>query len=207
MGMKPMKNTETNKTTFKVGDTVLVLDEAMSGKIKKMVGNTITIETSDGFLLDFESNELVKKTTDVSIKKELFSHESLDEALHTKEASSKKKQPQTRPKERFEPTMEIDLHIHQLTNSFKGMSNHDMLTLQLETAKRQLEFAISKRIQKVVFIHGVGEGVLKVELEYLFGRYNNVKFYDANYQKYGVGATEVYIFQNVPNNSLEKEEY
>jgi hypothetical protein len=53
----------------------------------------------------------------------------------------------------------------------------------------------------------VGEGVLKVELEYLFGRYNNVKFYDANYQKYGVGATEVYIFQNVPNNSFEKEEY
>jgi hypothetical protein len=49
----------------------------------------------------------------------------------------------------------------------------------------------------VVFIHGVGEGILKIELDYLFGRYNNVKFYDANYQKYGLGATEVYIYQNV----------
>ena len=71
-----------------------------------------------------------------------------------------------------------------------------MLTLQLETARRQLEFAIRKRIQKVVFIHGVGEGVLRTELEYLFGRYDNITFYDANYQKYGIGATEVYIFQN-----------
>jgi dsDNA-specific endonuclease/ATPase MutS2 len=77
------------------------------------------------------------------------------------------------------------------------MNTYDMLTLQMDTAKRQLEFAIRKRIQKVVFIHGVGEGVLKTELEYLFGRYNNVKYYDADYQKYGLGATEVYIYQNV----------
>ena len=71
-----------------------------------------------------------------------------------------------------------------------------MLNLQLETAKRQLEFAIRKRIQKVVFIHGVGEGVLKEELKYLFNRYDNVAFYDAEYKKYGLGATEVYIYQN-----------
>ena len=71
-----------------------------------------------------------------------------------------------------------------------------MLNLQLETAKRQLEFAMRKRIQKVVFIHGVGEGVLKEELKYLFNRYDNVSFYDAEYKKYGLGATEVYIYQN-----------
>jgi DNA-nicking Smr family endonuclease len=92
--------------------------------------------------------------------------------------------------------MEVDLHIHQLTTKSRGMSNYDMLNLQLETAKRQLEFAMSKRIQKVVFIHGVGAGVLKEELKYLFGRYENVKYYEADYQKYGLGATEVYIYQN-----------
>ena len=40
------------------------------------------------------------------------------------------------------------------------MQNYDMLNLQLDTAKRRLDFAISKRIQRVVFIHGVGEGFL-----------------------------------------------
>ncbi|CAH8294401.1 hypothetical protein EV196_108207 [Mariniflexile fucanivorans] len=185
---------------FNIDDKVLVIDEAMSGVVKKIVGNTISIETDDGFLLDFESNELVKVSSKVSIKKSLFSHESAQEAIIGKEQFPKRKQPKVKPKDRFEPTMEVDLHIHQLVKSYKGMSNHDMLTLQLDTAKRQLDFAISKRIQKIVFIHGVGEGVLKVELEYLFGRYNNVKFYGANYQKYGVGATEVYIFQNVAPN-------
>ena len=77
------------------------------------------------------------------------------------------------------------------------MDNFDMLNLQLETAKRKLEFAIQKRISKIVFIHGVGAGVLKTELHYLFNKYP-VKYYDASYQKYGLGATEVYIFQN-PN--------
>ncbi|MFG6686130.1 Smr/MutS family protein [Mariniflexile sp. HNIBRBA6329] len=185
---------------FEVGDKVLVLDEAMQGVVKRIVGNTISIETTDGFLLDFESEELVKQTSKNVINKDMLSYAGINSAKKEKEQSAKRKQPKTKPKERFEPTMEVDLHINQLVKSSRGMSNHDMLTLQLDTAKRQLDFAISKRIQKIVFIHGVGEGVLKVELEYLFGRYNNVKFYDANYQKYGVGATEVYIYQNVPNN-------
>ena len=72
----------------------------------------------------------------------------------------------------------------------------NLLSLQLETAKKKIEFAITKRIPKIVFIHGVGEGVLKSELHYLFGRYP-VRFYDASYKKYGLGATEVYVFQNL----------
>ena len=76
------------------------------------------------------------------------------------------------------------------------MNNHDILTYQLETARKQLEFAIRKRIQRMVLIHGVGDGVLKAEIDFLLGRYSNISFQDANYQKYGLGATEIYIKQN-----------
>lgn len=76
------------------------------------------------------------------------------------------------------------------------MSNYDILTLQTETAKRHIDFAIRNRIPKIVFIHGVGEGILKAELDFLLGRYENIVFQDANYQKYGFGATEVYFKQN-----------
>lgn len=184
---------------FNIGDKILVLDEDFSGVVKIIKDNTITIETTDGFLLDFQSEELVKIKSDATMKSSLFANNSVNTVISEKE-TPKRKQQTTKPKERYEPTMEIDLHINQLVKSPKGMSNHDMLTLQLDTARRQLEFAMAKRIQKIVFIHGVGEGVLKVELEYLFARYNNIKFYDANYQKYGLGATEVYIFQNVAPN-------
>ena len=126
----------------------------------------------------------------------LFSDHSLREILSEKEQNHKRKSVKVKPKERNQPTMEVDLHIHNLVENERHLTNYDMLTIQLDTAKRQLDFVISKRIQKIVFIHGVGEGVLKMELETLFGRYENVKFYAADFQKYGLGATEIYIYQN-----------
>ena len=185
---------------FKVNDFVLVLDENLSGSIKSIKGNTVSIETTDGFLLDFESEELVKDSSKTDFKSGLFSHKSIHSVLDEKEKPARRKTTKVKAKESFEPTMEVDLHINQLVKSPRGMSNHDMLTTQLDTARHKLDWAISKRIQKIVFIHGVGEGVLKIELEYLFGRYNNVKYYDAKYKKYGLGATEVYIYQNVKPN-------
>ena len=56
-----------------------------------------------------------------------------------------------------------------------------------------------RRIPKIVFIHGVGEGVLKSELDFMLGRYEEVYFQDANYQKYGQGATEVGFKQKKTN--------
>ncbi|PWH82649.1 DNA mismatch repair protein MutS [Algibacter marinivivus] len=185
---------------FKTGDHVLVLDEDLSGVIKEISGHTISIETEDGFLIDYNANELVLKAKKESISSEIFSNSNIKDVVSEKETPKRKQQTKKRAKDRYEPTMEVDLHINQLVKSAKGMSNHEMLTLQLDTARHKLDFAISKRIQKIVFIHGVGEGVLKMELEYLFGRYNNVKYYDANYQKYGLGATEVYIYQNTSSN-------
>ncbi len=180
---------------FKVGDRVEALDEALAGTVIKIIGDRVTIDTTEGFELEFSKNELVKSASSNFLSANVFSKTSLDEAVSQKE-TKKRKSIKVKPKERFQPTLEVDLHIHQLTNSSRGMSNHDMLTLQIDTAKRQLEFALRKRIQRIVFIHGVGAGVLKIELEYLFKRYDNLKFYDADYQKYGQGATEVYVFQN-----------
>lgn len=182
------------------GDYVFVLDEELSGTIKSIKGSMVIIETDEGFLLEFEKHELVKKEGEETIKTKWISNSDLEAVISEKEQPKRKQQTQKKTKERFAPAMEVDLHIHQLVKSTRGMTNHDMLTLQLDTARRKLEFAITNRIQKIVFIHGVGEGVLKLELEYLFGRYSNIKYYDANYQKYGLGATEVYIYQSASNN-------
>ncbi len=184
---------------FKIGDKVSVLDDDISGVVTKMDGPNVTIETSDGFDMEFNSNELIKIESS-ELQQNIFSKTSVKEVLSEKESLKRKQAAKPKKKEKEHPAMEVDLHIHQLTNSTRGMTKHDMLTLQLDTARRQLEFAIKKRIPKIVFIHGVGEGVLKLELEYLFGRYNNIAYYDANYQKYGLGATEVKIFQNVKPN-------
>ena len=178
---------------FQLGDRVEVIDDTVSGIVIQIKNEEITIESDEGFPLTYLPKELVKAATKDQIR--VADHE-VSRAKKEKENPKKKKIPTPNKKERNAPKMEVDLHIGQLVKSSKGMTNHEMLNLQLETAKRQLEFAIRKHIQKVVFIHGVGEGVLKEELYTLFRRYENVKYYDAEYRKYGTGATEVYIRQN-----------
>ncbi|MGB5822365.1 MAG: Smr/MutS family protein [Saonia sp.] len=180
-------------SSFKIGDRVEAIDDTISGLVVRIDGNEIAIESDDGFPMVYTASELVKIPDSDKIT---VSNYEIAQIKAEKELPKKRTPPSVKAKERNAPKMEVDLHIHQLVKSAKGMTNHEMLNIQLETAKRQLEFAIGKRIQRVVFIHGVGEGILKEELHYLFGRYENVKYYDADYQKYGLGATEVYIYQN-----------
>ncbi|WP_417353125.1 Smr/MutS family protein [Flavobacterium alkalisoli] len=182
---------------FEIGDEVTVLDDSFSGKVKGFKNGKIVIETREGFDLDFEEHELVKINGGGELKS-LFSSQSLSSVLRDKEEPKKRSFVKERRSKKDEFVLEVDLHIEKLVPNKKGMSNYDILTLQTETAKRQLDFAIKNRMPKVVFIHGVGEGILKAELDFLLGRYDNIVFGDANYQKYGLGATEVYIKQN-PN--------
>lgn len=174
------------------GDKVSVLDDAIDGVVVEVMGNEITIETTDGFNLTFKSQELIKMESgkmnfNFNKAQVITEKEVLKPNYLNKEKKNKKEI----------PAPEFDLHIEKLVKNFKGMSNHEILTLQSETAKRHIEFALRNRIPKIVFIHGVGEGILKSELDFMLGRYDNLTFQDANYQKYGQGATEVYFKQNV----------
>jgi len=181
---------------FKIGDEVTVLDDSFSGRVKGFKAGKIVIETKEGFELSFDETELIK--TNTNDLKSFFSSQSVSSVLREKEEPKKRSFVKEKKSRKDEFVLEVDLHIEKLVPNKRGMSNYDILTLQAETAKRQLEFAIKNRMQKVVFIHGVGEGILKAELDFLFGRYEGIDFRDADYQKYGLGATEVYIKQN-PN--------
>ena len=192
--MEKTKKEMTQK--FEIGDKVAVLDDDISGVVIKVQNNEISVETTDKFLMTFFVNELIKINNSNELSG-FFSTQSLGSVLKDKEEPKKRSFVKEKRSRKDEFVLEVDLHIEKLVPSKRGMSNYDILTLQMETAKRQLDFAIKNRMPKVVFIHGVGEGVLKAELDFMLGRYDNISFQDANYQKYGLGATEVYIKQNV----------
>jgi dsDNA-specific endonuclease/ATPase MutS2 len=175
------------------GDKVSVLDDAIDGIVIAVNGAEITIETADGFDMTFKSHELIKigNTDEMNIS---FNK---SKVISEKEVAKPNYTSQEKKNKRELPVPEFDLHIEKLVKSYKAMSNYEILTLQSETAKNHIEFAIRNRIPKIVFIHGVGDGVLKSELDFMLGRYDNVSFQEANYQKYGSGATEVYFKQNV----------
>ena len=192
-----MEKTMKNMTQkFEIGDKVSVLDDDISGVVIKVNNDQISVETTDKFVMTFFVNELVK-INNYNELSGFFSTQSLGSVLKDKEEPKKRSFVKEKRSRKDEFVLEVDLHIEKLVPSKREMNNYDILTLQIETAKRQLDFAIKNRMPKVVFIHGVGEGVLKAELDFMLGRYDTISFQDANYQKYGLGATEVYIKQNV----------
>ena len=176
---------------IKIGDKVSVLDDAIDGVVKAVKGKTITIETTDGFDLDFQQNEIIViGNNDLTInfnKNAIGNQKEIVKPNYTNKEKKSKKEI---------PVPDFDLHIEKLVKNFKSLSNHEILTIQSETAKRHIDFAIRNRIPKIVLIHGVGEGIFKSELDFLLGRYEAITFREANYQKYGQGATEVYFKQN-----------
>ena len=177
---------------LEIGNKVAVLDDVLKGKIININGDEVSVETTDGMIFKFNSSELVK----VDIEQhELSKYSDINNSLLKEKISQTPAKKSLFKKEKKEVILEVDLHINKLVKSTRNMDNYDILNIQLDTAKNKIEFAISKRISKIVFIHGVGEGVLKSELQRLLNKYP-IKYYDASYKKYGLGATEVYVFQN-----------
>jgi transposase len=179
---------------LEIGNKVAVLDADIRGFITRKENDMFFVKDDDGMEYSFFASELVKIHVD---QNELSKYIDVNNPLlKAKVQQRSKKKESIFVKDKNEVVMEVDLHAEKLVKSTRGMDNYDVLSLQLQTAKYKVEYCISKGISKLVLIHGVGEGVLKSELNYLLNNYP-VKYYDASYQKYGAGATEVYIFQNV----------
>ena len=88
----------------------------------------------------------------------------------------------------------VDLHANELLDTITGMSAKDILDYQLHTFQTILEQYKHKNGQKIVFIHGKGNGVLRHSLIHVLNyKYKKYKYQDASFQEYGYGATQVTI--------------
>ncbi len=87
----------------------------------------------------------------------------------------------------------VDLHIGELVDNILGLSSHDMLNLQIDYFKKALNSAMINEYEKVTFIHGVGNGVLKNSIIKELESYEGVENRMASISKFGVGAIDVLI--------------
>ena len=91
-------------------------------------------------------------------------------------------------------TLVIDLHADELLETTAGMNAADILHYQLDVFKKTMDENKKKKGQKIVFIHGKGEGVLRHALVHeLNYRYKSCTYQDASFLEYGYGATQVTI--------------
>lgn len=176
---------------FKIGDFVETLDDDITAKVVDVERDQITVLTSEGFEMQFSARELILLG---DVRKIEVSPDELNVARKEKEQDHKKKASSGRnPKNKKSPALEVDLHIEKLSPAAARMSTYDILEFQLETARKQINFAQRKGISRLIFIHGVGDGILKTELQFLLRKYPNAEYGEASYRKYGLGAMEVYL--------------
>lgn len=90
------------------------------------------------------------------------------------------------------PSREVDLHIEKLSKDYNKMSNAEILQLQLQTFEKTLEQAIANGMDEITFIHGVGNGIMRMEIHKRLSKNSQVQFFkDAMKEKFGYGATLV----------------
>ncbi|MDD4992862.1 MAG: DUF2027 domain-containing protein [Paludibacter sp.] len=120
-----------------------------------------------------------------------ISPEDIKQAMFQKEDAGR---PRIIKRPQVAEVIQVDLHINELLDTTSGLSNAAMLQCQLDKFHEVLKENKNRKGQKIVFIHGKGEGVLRKEIEKLLKtRYKTYYFQDASFREYGFGATMVTI--------------
>ena len=178
---------------FNVGERVGFLYEKGGGIIRGFdASNRALVEDESGFERPFLLTEIIKiHSTDYEMDS-YTDNVNEDESLST--ANYFVRQEVLTGRRRPSEVWEIDLHIEELLESHKGMSNAEILLKQMTEFRSFFKRAREKSIPKLVVIHGVGEGVLKNEIRTFLSKKDYVEFYDASYLEYGKGATEIRLF-------------
>jgi hypothetical protein len=177
------------KNIFSIGDLVSVVDEDLSGKIIEIDNDQISFRSADDFVYTYSKIELVHKKN--LPDRLLFQDE---QKFRVEKTEMNRKSPVSKKMLKKAPSLEVDLHIEKITEKYRQLDNYQILEKQLDFAKHKIEFAQKKNIKKIVFIHGVGAGVLKYELLRILKNYP-VEINEASYVQYGEGATEIYFTQ------------
>jgi len=190
---------------FKIGDKVRFLNSDGHGIITKILDSErVELENNFGFLEKYKIYELVPER-----KQEDYQTENLafDQEIKSKIKSDKTNNKNFDLKRKFrylesyesKERVVLDLHIENLIDSHNGMSNSAILKIQMSHFKDFLNKSIDKKQRKIVVIHGVGEGVLRHEIRKELDIYHPYfEYYDASYDEFGYGATEIRLIKT-PN--------
>lgn len=90
------------------------------------------------------------------------------------------------------PKYELDLHLEALLPNANGMTNLEILNIQLASLQKYLQLAINHQQDKMVIIHGIGKGVLRNEVIKILKGNEHISTIESGWQAgYGFGATVV----------------
>jgi len=101
---------------------------------------------------------------------------------------------ETKIKQDFEESFShiVDLHIEKLLPDWKGLSNFEILQIQLSHLEKMMERSIRNQQPSMIVIHGIGEGKLKSEIHQYLRQIKEVHSFENRYDpRFGQGATTI----------------
>ena len=175
--------------SFNPGQKVVLLHESGEGIVESIneKGRVIIID-EDGFEREYLKSQLaIVHNESYPVDEDVV----MNIEIQDKGLSSKKRANTYSEERRTSNVSEIDLHIEELTESHKGLSNHEILSRQMIAFRQFYQRARAQKKRKIVIIHGVGEGVLRYEVRSFLNKENGIEYFDADYLDYGQGATVI----------------
>ncbi|MFT3886052.1 MAG: Smr/MutS family protein [Flavobacteriales bacterium] len=184
-----------------VGDEVLLVNEAGGGIVLELLGLRVKVRTRDRFELEYPLSAVVKvepglvyRVSDHHARLVAANDRMQERIQRDKGRGANERNGGKAVGKREDPSrMEIDLHLHELIDDERHLSDGEKLRFQLDYFERMLNTAIREKKRKLIVIHGVGEGVLREEVRKVLQFYEGCRFDDADPRRYGYGATAIDI--------------
>ena len=177
---------------FKEGDLVAVLHDTIKGVIVEVGVASVKIEDEDGFIRPYPLHKIVLQQSQKDYK--------IESKLDRKDIKPKI-QPITKTfaKSKVAVRTEIDLHIEELMDYTTHLTNYEIVQIQMTACRAFVQDSLAARLNKIVIIHGKGQGVLKSEIHQYLDRLSNnqgvqLDYYDAPFNEYGMGGATTISF-------------
>jgi hypothetical protein len=195
------------RRVYKSGDRVSFLNEVGGGVVLRPLShNRALVRTDEGFELEYPMDALVPRLEGPDhVVYGVSDHQAGLVAANDRLEEQRRRDRQRpavlraggkRTERADDSVMEVDLHLQELVDDERGMSDGEKLQYQLSYFERMLATAIRERKRRLIVIHGVGEGVLREEVRKVLQYYEHLRFDDADPRRYGYGATAVELFHH-----------
>jgi DNA-nicking Smr family endonuclease len=193
---------------FKAGDLVKFLNDVGTATVLRVEGNVVIVEDEDGFERSVERAELMD-AGDRDQDEKKYGNKLPDVAqLLTQEVGERRmkelqrdfevryQHAQSTSMSRRDAHMEVDLHIHELVDDQRGLADGAKLAIQMAHFDRMMDIAKREKLRRIVFIHGVGQGVLRHQIRTALDQHHpDCNHREGDPRRYGSGATEVWLGQ------------
>ena len=195
-------------TSFQTGQRVKFLNDVGSATVVRVEGLTVVVEDEDGFERSVSAAELMA-APDPEVEARQYGDTIPDVAqLLAQEVGEKRmrelqkdfevryQHAQATNMARRDAHMEVDLHIHELVDDQRGLPDRAKLAIQMDHFDRMMDIAKREKLRRIVFIHGVGQGVLRHQIRTTLDQHHpDCSYREGDPRKYGSGATEVWLGQ------------